>query len=366
MAHPFPTSFHQVNLRRSQSYGLKSGTSFIRQLEDYHRNHFGSAPALFIIDECVHALWKQTLESIAKQLKARVYVVPSGEKHKNTAQWLRLVEAILSDKPNRKTVCYVFGGGVTGDLGGFVAASVLRGLPLVHVPTTLLAMVDSSIGGKTGVNDAMGKNLIGAFYQPKEVLIDSAWLQTLPKEEWKCGWGEIIKYGMIAEPHILDELLSLMASEPEDHAKWIPLIQTCAKIKAHIVEEDELESGQRAFLNFGHTFAHALESETGYGVFSHGEAVYWGMIAAAELGEALGFEPQRHFLIPFYESFKRNTYPKLSVDRLVERMASDKKVDQSGRLRFVLLNRIADPQVMHVEPISYVESAWNTLFSLWT
>lgn len=342
------------------------GTLFIDHLEDYHQEKFGSDSALFIIDEQVERLWKKTLAHLAQQLHAPTYIIPSGEQFKNIEQWRRLVQHILSDKPNRKTVCYVFGGGVTGDLGGYAAASVLRGLPLVHIPTTLLAMVDSSIGGKTGMNDAMGKNLIGAFYQPKDVLIDSAWLQTLPQKEWKCGWGEIIKYGMIAEPHILEDIQKLMKSKPEDHAKWLPLIQNCAKIKACIVEKDELEAGKRAYLNFGHTFAHSLEAETDYGVFSHGEAVYWGMIAAAGLGESLGFEPQKHLLMPFYESFKRKTYPRLSVQHLVERMSSDKKVVESGRLRFVLLRRVAHPVVMHVDSMDNIESAWDTLFSLWT
>jgi len=219
-------------------------------------------------------------------------LVEDGERHKNLNTVARVHDALVNASADRSTVVVAVGGGVIGDLVGFAAATYLRGIRVVHVPTTLLAQVDSAVGGKTGVNHPLGKNLIGAFHPPSLVVADPTVLATLPRREFRAGLYEVIKYGVIAEPPLLDRmrttLAAIFAREPE---AVVPLVAASCRIKARVVSADERESGIRRILNFGHTVGHALESATKYKRFRHGEAVGYGMLAALSLGVARGITP---------------------------------------------------------------------------
>ncbi len=216
-------------------------------------------------------------------------LVPDGERAKRLSTVAKLYDMLLAAHADRHTVMVVVGGGVLGGLAGFAAASYLRGMPLVHVPTTVVAQVDSAIGGKVGVNHPLGKNLIGAFYPPMAVLSDPSLLATLSRREFRAGLYEVIKYGVIESPRLFERLESkldaILAREPET---LVPMIAACSRIKARVVMADELETGERRILNFGHTAGHALEAITNYRRFRHGGAVGLGMLAAAELARARG------------------------------------------------------------------------------
>ena len=219
-------------------------------------------------------------------------LVEDGERHKNLNTVARVHDAFVNASVDRSTVVVAVGGGVIGDLAGFAAATYLRGIRIVHVPTTLLAQVDSAIGGKTGVNHPLGKNLIGSFHPPSLVVADPAVLDTLPRREFRAGLYEVIKYGVIADPALLDQMRSNMAAIfAHDAAAVAPLVSASCRIKAEVVSSDERESGPRRVLNFGHTLGHALEAVTKYKRFRHGEAIGYGMLAALSIGVARGITP---------------------------------------------------------------------------
>jgi 3-dehydroquinate synthase len=254
------------------------------------------------------------------------------------------------------------GGGVPGDIAGFVAATYLRGLPFIQVPTTLLAQVDSSVGGKVGVDHAGGKNLIGAFHQPRAVLIETSTLQTLDSRQIKAGLAEIIKHGIIRDKKLfsyiesnLDDILAV------DEALYQELIPWNCSIKARVVEEDETEQGVRAILNFGHTIGHAIEAMTGYGDYLHGEAVAIGMIMEARLGAALGITPVE--VVSAIENLLRKAKyplarPQQDAATLIESMFRDKKV-QKGKLRFIFPTQIGEVMIQSIEELSMIEDIWN-------
>jgi 3-dehydroquinate synthase len=221
-------------------------------------------------------------------------LVEDGERYKNLNTVARVLDALVKAEADRATVVIAVGGGVIGDLVGFAAATYLRGVPVVHVPTTLLAQVDSAIGGKTGVNHPLGKNLIGAFHPPSLVAADPVVLATLPRREFRAGLYEVIKYGIISEPALLDRMRhTLPAIFARDPAVLTPLVSASCRIKAAVVAADERESGLRRILNFGHTVGHALESITKYKRFRHGEAVGYGMLAALAIGVERGITPRQ-------------------------------------------------------------------------
>lgn len=220
-------------------------------------------------------------------------LVDDGERNKNLSSVSRVHDALVKGHADRSTVVIAVGGGVIGDLVGFAAATYLRGIRIVHVPTTLLAQVDSAIGGKTGVNHALGKNLIGAFHAPSLVVADPRVLETLPRREFRAGLYEVIKYGVIAEPELLDRMRTTLPAIFAREADAVaPLVAASCRIKADVVSADERESGLRRTLNFGHTIGHALEAATRYKRFRHGEAIGYGMLAALSLGVARGVTPQ--------------------------------------------------------------------------
>ena len=220
-------------------------------------------------------------------------LIEDGERYKNLNTVARLLDALVKVGADRSTVIVAIGGGVIGDMVGFAAATYLRGLPVVHVPTTLLAQVDSAIGGKTGVNHPLGKNLIGSFHAPSLVVADPAVLETLPRREFRAGLYEVIKYGVISEPSLLDRMRdTLPAIFARDGSAVAPLVAESCRIKAHVVSADERESGLRRILNFGHTIGHALEAATKYKRFRHGEAIGYGMLAALAIGVTRGITPK--------------------------------------------------------------------------
>ena len=266
-------------------------------------------------------------------------LVPDGEKNKHLATVSRVYDALTKANADRASTLVVVGGGVIGDMAGFAAATYLRGIPLVHVPTTMLAQVDSAIGGKVGVNHPLGKNLIGAFYQPNAVVIDPLVLKTLPRREFRAGLYEVIKYGMTSSAALFDrigrERTAIFDRSPEALA---PIIAESCRIKADVVVKDERESGLRRILNFGHTAGHALEAVTKYRRYRHGEAVAYGMLVAAALARARNAlaEADRQALATLIA--KLGPLPPIadvSAAHLLEAMAHDKKM-VAGRLHFVL------------------------------
>jgi 3-dehydroquinate synthase len=272
-------------------------------------------------------------------------VLPDGEAYKNWETLNSIFDALITDRAERKTTLVALGGGVIGDLTGFAAASYQRGVPFIQVPTTLLAQVDSSVGGKTGINHPLGKNMVGAFYQPHVVLADTDTLKTLPDRELSAGLAEVIKYGLIRDTAFLDWLEANMDRLVDrDPAALAYAIRRSCEHKAEVVAADERESGQRALLNLGHTFGHAIEAGMGYGVWLHGEAVAAGTVLAADLSRRMGY--LSHADVERIDAlFKRanlpTVAPNLGVDAYMNYMGVDKKVE-SGKLRFVLFRKVGE------------------------
>ncbi len=270
-------------------------------------------------------------------------VLPDGEQYKNADTLNTIYDALLEHRCERGTTLIALGGGVIGDMTGYAAATFLRGVPFIQIPTTLLSQVDSSVGGKTGINHPRGKNMIGAFYQPKVVLADTDTLNTLPDRELSAGLAEIIKYGLIRDPGFFQwleaNMARLVAREP---AALIEAIHRSCANKAAVVAADERESGERALLNLGHTFGHAIENGMGYGVWLHGEAVAAGTMLAAEMSRRLGWltaaEVERTQSL-LQAAHLPTEAPALGVERYLDLMGLDKKV-QEGRIRLVLLQGI--------------------------
>jgi 3-dehydroquinate synthase len=266
-------------------------------------------------------------------------LIPDGERHKNLLSVSKIYEALIRAGADRGSAIVAVGGGVIGDTAGFAAASFLRGVALAHVPTTLLAQVDSSIGGKVGVNHALGKNLIGAFHQPRLVAIDPLLLRTLPRREFRSGLYEIVKYGMIASRGLFERLAAhTKAVFARDPAILVPTIVESCRIKADVVSKDERETGLRRILNFGHTIGHALEAVTHYRRFRHGEAIAYGMLGAADLAVERGALAQHDRQALANLIAKLGPLPPiadLATDELLEAIRRDKKVVH-GRLHFVL------------------------------
>ena len=287
-----------------------------------------------------------------------------GEKAKSVSELENLWEKLAEARCDRGAVIVAFGGGVVGDLAGFLAASYMRGVDFIQIPTTLLSMVDSSVGGKTGINLRNGKNLVGAFLQPKGVYADTGVLRTLPPREFAAGMAEVIKYGLLSDAALFSRL-EKAGRLSHDSAELPAIIRRCCEIKAAIVADDEFETkkeGGRALLNLGHTFGHAIENVAGYGEYLHGEAVAIGCVMAARLSQELGLVGPE--VVAATESLCRvNALPArlarpLSVERLMEAMRKDKKV-RAGTLRFVVLNRIGEAATRGDVPADLVEKLWR-------
>ena len=322
---------------------------------------------LVVTDGAVGPLW---LDALAGPLRAdgravEALAVPAGEGSKTLAQYGAVLDWALALGPDRRTPVLALGGGVVGDLAGFAAATLLRGVPLVHLPTTTISQVDSAIGGKTGVNHAAGKNLVGAFHQPRLVLADPATLATLPDREFRSGLAEAVKHALISDADLFDRLVrqwdALAGRRPGAVAA---LVRDAAAVKAAVVEADEREAGDRALLNFGHTFGHALEREAGYGALTHGEAVALGMRAALHLSSSLaggrtaGALSERFRAADALVARLAPEPPALDRGALVAAMASDKKRTAAG-LRFVVLDAVGRARLADDVPAAYVWAAWD-------
>jgi 3-dehydroquinate synthase len=289
-------------------------------------------------------VWRLHGNELARALNgsgtpAEPILVPDGERYKQLATVTRIYDSLVTAKADRSSTLITFGGGVIGDMAGFAAATYLRGIALVHVPTTLLAQVDSAIGGKVGVNHPLGKNMIGSFYQPHAVVVDPAVLGTLPRREFRAGLYEVIKYGMTSSAALFDrigrERKAIFARAPE---ALTAIISESCRIKAEVVSADEREAGPRRILNFGHTAGHAIEAVTKYRRYRHGEAVGYGMLVAAELAVARGAlaDKDRQALADLVTSLgPLPPITDVAVTQIVEAMQHDKKI-VSGRLHFVL------------------------------
>ncbi len=303
-----------------------------------------AATALIVTNTTVAPLYAARLRSSLQGRFRAVHVLelPDGEAHKDWATLNLIFDALLGHGCDRRTVLFALGGGVVGDMTGFAAASYMRGVPFVQVPTTLLAQVDSSVGGKTAINHPLGKNMIGAFYQPRLVLCDLATLATLPRRELSAGLAEVIKYGPIFDMAFFDWIeANVDALLARDADALAHAVKRSCEIKAEVVGQDEREGGLRAILNFGHTFGHAIESGLGYGEWLHGEAVGCGMVMAAELSRRLGgvdaaFVRRLAALIERAGLPVRG--PALGAGRYLELMRIDKK-SEAGEIRFVVIEK---------------------------
>jgi 3-dehydroquinate synthase len=304
---------------------------------------------LIVSNETIAPLYLEELKKGLGEYRLSTIVLPDGEKYKQLDILNRIYDILLADKHNRSTTLIALGGGVIGDMTGFAAATYQRGVNFIQVPTTLLAQVDSSVGGKTGVNHPLGKNMIGAFHQPLSVIIDTGVLQTLPDRELSAGLAEVIKYGLIADADFFswleNSIESLLARNPDSLAEAIE--RSCAN-KALVVAEDEKEAGRRAILNLGHTFGHAIETEQGYGQWLHGEAVAAGMVMALTLSAKLGWIADS-VIERAGALLKRAGLPVVGPkgmlpETYIDHMAVDKKVID-GDLRLVLLRGLGEAVV---------------------
>lgn len=341
------SSTQQVDIHLGErSYGITIGAGLFDRAATY-AGLPAAASALIVTNQTVAPLYAQRLVAALSPLYPMIHTValPDGEVYKTWESLNLIFDALLSHGCDRKTVLFALGGGVVGDMTGFAAASYMRGVPFVQIPTTLLAQVDSSVGGKTAINHPLGKNMIGAFYQPQRVVCDLDTLKTLPPRELSAGLAEVIKYGPIADMAFLDWIESnmdaLMAREASALAH---AVKRSCEIKALVVGQDERESGLRAILNFGHTFGHAIEAGMGYGQWLHGEAVGCGMVMAARLSRALGLVDAA-FVERLTRLIRRAGLPTVApvlaaqdnVGRYLALMRVDKK-SEAGEIKFVLID----------------------------
>ncbi len=323
---------------------------------------------ILVTDDNVNAHYTEIVRKALKEDGWNVLeiVLPPGEKTKSNECMQLIYDRVLNWGIDRGACVFGLGGGVVGDVAGFAAATLLRGLPLVHLPTSLVAQVDSSIGGKTGINHSAGKNLVGASHQPRLVCVDSSTLRTLPQRQWQSGLAEVVKHALIGSRPLFEELEEHWTGILEqDYDRMPRLIRRAAEVKTGIVGRDELEHGRRTWLNFGHTVGHAIETSMGYGRVTHGEAVALGMEAALRLSaeRAEGFPLERTIdlvkRLPLsHLNEERARIRSMDFDDLYDVMLFDKK-NRAGKRRFVMLHDIADPYVVDDVGRGELEKAWQ-------
>jgi 3-dehydroquinate synthase len=320
---------------------------------------------MVVTNETVAPLYLGRLKRGLAGRRVDTVTLPDGEQYKTLESAGRIFDALVDARMNRDACVVALGGGVVGDMAGFAAACYQRGVDFVQVPTTLLAQVDSSVGGKTGVNHPGGKNLIGAFHQPRAVISDTETLHTLARRELRAGLAEVIKYGLIADAAFLAWLEAHVEAllELEPQALMHAISRSC-EIKAEIVADDEREHGRRALLNLGHTFGHAIEAASGYGVWLHGEAVGVGMLIAAEMSARLGWL-DRAAVERLRELLQRAglpvAAPAIGADRALELMGMDKKV-LAGRIRLVMMKRLGEAVVTGDYPAGVLQETLGAHF----
>lgn len=337
----------QVDLGE-RSYPIHIGAGLLSQVELF-APHIAGKQVAIVTNETVAPLYLEQLTRTLSAYKVQPIVLPDGEAFKNWETLQLIFDGLLTARHDRRTTIIALGGGVIGDMAGFAAACYQRGVDFIQVPTTLLSQVDSSVGGKTGINHPLGKNMVGAFYQPQAVIIDTATLRTLAPRELSAGLAEVIKYGLICDepflPWLEEHMSALRKLEQEPLTEAIE--RSCAA-KARVVGADERESGVRATLNLGHTFGHAIETHMGYGVWLHGEAVSAGTVMALEMSRRLGWisEEERDRSIRLLRDAGLPIVPpeEMTPAQFLEHMAVDKKV-LDGQLRLVLLRAIGEADV---------------------
>ena len=344
------------------AYDIIIGNGILAQAAKWLTPVLPSTRVIIVADEAIASPYlAQLTKALEEQnVSTESITITSGEQSKSFAQYEALMQQLLSFKPDRKTTLIALGGGVIGDLVGFAASSLMRGVPYIQIPTTLLSQVDSSVGGKTGINTTNGKNLVGSFYQPKRVLIDTATLGSLPERQLRAGYAEIVKYAMLGDARFFDWLeqngAKLLNQQPMALGYGI---KTCCSMKGQVVEWDEKENDVRALLNLGHTFGHALEAEAGYDDrLVHGEAVSIGMVMAARLSNKLGMchADVEERLVAHLSANGLPCKPEdikgvsWDADAIASHFASDKKA-QNGKLAFVCLRSIGDAELIRdVDP----------------
>jgi 3-dehydroquinate synthase len=345
----------------SRSYPIYIGTNLLEQ-KALFEPHLKSSTTVYIVSNTTVApLYAKTLINTLSQLgkTVRLLELPDGESFKDWQHLQLIFDELLAHGADRQSMIIALGGGVVGDMAGFGAASFMRGIRFIQVPTSLLAQVDSSVGGKTGINHPLGKNMIGAFHQPVAVIADLNTLRTLPPRELSAGLAEVIKHGAIADADFLDWIeantSALLACDTDAMAHAV--LRSC-EIKSAVVSADEREGGIRATLNFGHTFGHAIESGLGYGEWLHGEAVGCGMVMAADLSARLG-----HISKADAQRLKRIiasmhlpiSPPKLGSQRFMELMQVDKKTE-AGQIRYITLGSIGAARIQQVPDATVIET----------
>ena len=353
---------HQIAVRTpNENYDILIGQEILSPFAQHLAERLPGRKAFLVSHPTLLDLYGQRVTDALQQagFATQTYAIAEGETSKTLDTAAELYTHLATCGADRQSVLCAFGGGVVGDLTGFAAATYMRGIPFVQIPTTLLAMVDSSIGGKTGVNHALGKNMIGSFYPPRAVCTDIALLRSLPEREYLCGLSEIVKAGVIDDI----ELFQLMEREVDairrrDEAVLTTLIERAIAVKVRVVEEDPTERGVRAILNFGHTIGHALEAVTAYEQYSHGEAVAIGMALVARLSETLGLcQPEaRDRISGLLEGLGLPvSYAEIDSQRLIEVMAHDKK-SVNGVVQFILMRDIGDVIYRQQVPTEALES----------
>jgi 3-dehydroquinate synthase len=343
-----------------RSYPIYIGSGLLHRA-DLIKPHLASTSVAIITNGIVGKYYQQLLLSTLESIGAKPIVItlPDGEAYKNSDTLQLIYNGLLQNHCDRKTTLVALGGGVIGDMCGYAAATYQRGIPFIQIPTTLLSQVDSSVGGKTGINHPLGKNMIGAFYQPKLVLADTSTLNTLPDRELSSGLAEVIKYGLLGDEKFfewLEKNIGKLISRDTEALTYA--IQRSCEMKAEIVAADERESGCRALLNFGHTFGHAIEGAMGYGNWLHGEAVAVGMVLAAKLSHKMGLIPITD--VTRIESLLEDAKlpiqaPRIPGEEMLRWMQLDKKT-QSGKLHLILLRQVGEAFIESNAPVSELTS----------
>lgn len=342
-----PTRTLRVDLKE-RGYDIAIGSGTLQQCPDFLAERSSATHVVLITDSHVDELYADSIGDLLVDagLEVELLVIEAGEESKNADVLIDLWQTMLAEGADRGSVVAAVGGGVVGDIAGFVAATFARGVPFLQIPTTLLAQVDSSVGGKVGINLPEAKNIVGAFWQPLGVLIDVDVLSTLPATEFAAGMAEVVKYGVIMDLPFFEYLeANVDAINARDSEVLQYVVERCCRLKADVVEEDEREeSGRRAILNYGHTFAHAFEAATQYGELLHGEAVAMGMVCASRLAERIGLieTSATERQIKLLEALSLPTRPiECDSEEIYRLMWHDKKVAE-GKLRFVLPTRLGE------------------------
>jgi len=361
---------------KDNSYDINVGAGILSEFGSTLKKFSNFEKVIVVTDPLVNELWGSLLRSSLKNsgYNFEVIEIPRGEKYKNIKIAYKIFDRLLKIEAHRDCLIIAFGGGVIGDLAGFVAATYMRGTNLVHIPTTLLAQVDASIGGKTSVNHSKGKNLIGVFYQPMFVHSDVETLTTLPQKEIRTGLAEVIKYGVIEDDDFFKFLeenshhLNTKAFEDKDTLKaamkvWQIIVTESCKIKARVVAQDERENGLRMILNFGHTIGHSIETITKYSEYTHGEAVAIGMVAASKISHEIGLldgeSVQR--ITDLFEKLKLPTRVEgLSAKKIINNLKVDKKI-REGKIKFVLPKKIGKVEIRDDVPLSVVRRVLKSI-----